>query len=98
MQTTTTPKPYGYRPDGSPIYTQREACLCRLRAGHTVTTKDARSLWSAERLSAIIHDLRRKLEDEGGHEIIVTRYFYCTNRHGHKSGRYGEYHLERVEE
>lgn len=87
---------YGFKPDGSPIQTQREAVLDYLKRGFTLTQKEALAKWSIMRLPAVIDTLRKQLVIEGGRYRIITEDMPHTNRFGAPC-RYGKYRLERVE-
>ena len=94
VKNTTT---YGNRADGTPITSQREAVLYWLRIGHTLTQEEARQMWSVTRLPSIINLLRNQLAREGGRDRIITQDVHGLNRFGART-RFGEYHLETVEE
>ncbi len=78
----TTKTIYGYRNDGAAIVSQRDAVLYYLKRGYSLTQNEAMKLWSVTRLPAVIHKLRRQLEQEGGRYSIVTNTVEAPNKFG----------------
>lgn len=66
-------KVYGYAADGTPLYTQRQVVkdyLVSTKKG--ISQAEAWALWGFSRLSAIIFDIRKELEDSGSKYRIAA--------------------------
>ena len=88
---------YGRKSDGTPITTQREAVLDFLMKGGRLTQEEARAMWSTTRLPSLINVLRNQLAAQGGKFRIITKNVQGKNRFGAPC-KYGEYHIEQVED
>lgn len=91
-----TKKSYGLDEDGNLMSTQvaviKDYCM---NTGKRVSQKMVTDKWGFTRLSAIIYNLKDRLEAEGGKWAVRDEMVTGTNRYGNKC-RYKEYWLEKV--
>lgn len=85
-------KNYGITKDGRILRTQEDVVFYALEEGATVTQLWANTHWGFSRLSAIIFNIRERLEKEGRGREVRDRVCTGPNRYGINS-HWKEYYL-----
>lgn len=80
---------------GESMDTQRKVILEQMRRGRRVSQLSVTNEFGFTRLSSIIFDLKKRLEDEGGEYEIRDETVKGTNRYGNAC-HFKEYWLERA--
>lgn len=88
-------KNYGITKDGRVLRTQEDVVLYALEQGTTVTQLWANEHWGFSRLSAIIFNIKDRLEREGRNVRVSDRTCTGPNRYGIDS-HWKEYYLEPI--
>lgn len=90
-------KNYGITKDGRVLRTQEDVVLYALEQGTTVTQLWANEHWGFSRLSAIIFDIKDRLDREGSSFRVRDRICSGANRFG-VNCHWKEYYLENINE